>query len=95
MYSIVENKPKLREIYRQLYPLATKWKDIGTLLGISKPLVDKISSEQERVHECLQEMLSEWLKQIDPSPTWKELIDTLEVVDPAKAKEIADSLAQT
>lgn len=91
---IAENKPKLRDIYRKLYPLATKWTDIGTLLGVDKSILDKIGKEKNRVHECLQEMLSEWLKQIDPLPTWKELIDTLEMVDPAKAREIADSLAQ-
>ena len=54
----------------------------------------EISCKKKRVHERLQEMLSEWLKKIDPSPTWKELIDTLKIIDPAKAKEIADSLAR-
>ena len=76
-----------------LYPLATKWTDIGTLLGVGES-IDRISREKKRIHDCLREMLSEWLKQIDPTPTWKELIDALEIVDKSKAKEISESLAQ-
>ena len=33
-------------------------------------------------------MLSEWLKQIDPAPTWSAQAEAVEVVDPSKAKEI-------
>ena len=33
-------------------------------------------------------MLSEWLKKIDPPPTWEALADAVETVDPIKAKEI-------
>ena len=78
-----------------LYPLATKWTDIGTLLGVSEPILDRINRERERIHDCLREMLSEWLKQIDPVPTWKELIDAVEIADKSKAKEISESLAQS
>ena len=33
-------------------------------------------------------MLSEWLKQVDPQPTWKQLADEVNNIDPAKAQEI-------
>ena len=67
---------------------------IGTLLGMDEPILDRINKEKQSVHECLQNMLSEWLRQIEPLPTWKELIDAVEVVDKGKAKEMSDSLAQ-
>ena len=39
-------------------------------------------------HDCLQKMLSEWLKQVDSPTTWKALADAVESVDQAKAQDI-------
>ena len=33
-------------------------------------------------------MLSEWLKQVDPPPSWKDIADAVGMVDPVKAEEI-------
>ena len=60
------------------------------LLGIPKHVLDKIQSDEEGVEDRLQEMLSEWLKQVDPAPTWKDLADAVDVVDQQKAKEIRE-----
>ena len=68
--------------------LATHWKTIGTLLGISKPVLDRIRSDEEGANDRLQEMLAEWLKQTDPPPTWTALADAVEMVDSSKAQEI-------
>ena len=64
------------------------WKTIGTLLGVSKPVLDKIRSDEEGANDRLHEMLSEWLKQTDPPPTWTALADAMEMIDSSKAQEI-------
>jgi hypothetical protein len=75
-------------VFDKLLPLATHWKSIGTLLGVSKPVLDKIKSDEEGANDRLQEMLSEWLKQIDPPPTWTALAAAVEKIDSSKAVEI-------
>lgn len=87
-YTTADNKFKLKNTFTLLLPLATQWKTIGTLLGIEKHILDKIKSDEDGVNDRLQEMLSEWHKQIDPLPTWRDLAKAVERVDPQKAKEI-------
>ena len=36
----------------------------------------------------MQEVLSGWLKQVDPCPTWAALAEAVEPVDQVKAQEI-------
>ena len=55
---------------------------------IEKHVLDKIESDKQRVNDCLLEMLSEWLKQVDPPPTWNDIADAVERVDLLKAEEI-------
>jgi hypothetical protein len=57
-------------------------------LGVTKPILDKIKSNEEGANDRLQEMLSEWLKQIDPPPTWTALAEAVETVDSSTAMEI-------
>ena len=81
----MDEKPPLRDIYKELFPLATS---ISTFLGIPKHILDKINHDKEGADDRLQEMLSEWLKQVNPPPTWKQLADEVETIDPTKAQEI-------
>ena len=55
--------------------------------------MEKIKKDEDGVEDYLQAMLSEWLKQIDPLPTRKELTDAVEEVDVLKAQEIKKYLA--
>ena len=77
-------------MFKRLLPLAAHWRTIGTLLGVSKDVQKRIRSDEEGVNDYLQEMLSEWLKQTDPLPTWSALAEAVEMVDSSKAKEIRD-----
>ena len=77
-------------MFKRLLPLVAHWRTIGTLLGVSKDVQKRIRSDEEGVNDYLQEMLSEWLKQIDPLPTWSALAEAVEMVDSSKAKEIRD-----
>ena len=89
----IDEKPQLRDVYKELFPLSTDWKSIGTLLGISKNVLDRIRDDNDGVNDRLQEMLAVWLKQIDPLPTWKQLADEVEVIDPTKARKIREKYA--
>ena len=82
--------PKLKDVFNELLDLASHWKTIGTLLGLESRLLDKIKSDEEGAHDCLQKMLSEWLKQADPPPTWKDITNAVERVDATKAQEIRE-----
>ena len=84
------SRPKLKDTFKELFPLATDWKIIGGLLGLEKHVLNKIKAEEEGVRNCLYEMLSEWLKQVHPPPTWAALADAVETVDEHKAIEIRE-----
>ena len=85
-----DGKPKLKDAFKELFPLATDWKIIGGLLGLEKHVLNKIKAEEEGVRNCLYEMLSEWLKQVHPTTTWAALADAVETVDEHKAAEIRE-----
>ena len=85
---VLDDQPKLRDVFKRLLPLAEKWKTIGTLLGVESHILKNIKRDEEGIEDCLQAMLSEWLKQIDPQPTWMGVVDVMEVVDPSKVEEI-------
>ena len=77
-------------MFRKLLPLAFHWKTIGTLLDIPQHVLNRIQRDESGVNDCLRVMLSEWLKQVDPPPRWKDLADAVDDVDKQKAKEIRD-----
>ena len=72
-----------------LIPLASSWRMIGALLGLESGDLDKIRHNAEQdANDCLQMMVSKWLEQ--PTPTWKDLADTVETLNPQKARDIRD-----
>lgn len=81
-------KLKLKDVMKELLPLAARWKIIGTLLGIEDHVISRIKADEDGVCDRMQEMLSVWLKQIDPPPTWTALAEAVEVIDELKAEEI-------
>ena len=81
-------KPKLKDVFKELLPLATQWKSIGTLLGIEDHVLNRVKADEDGVNDCLREMLSEWLRQVDPPPTWAALADVVETFNELKAQEM-------
>ena len=69
-----------------LLGIASDWKIIGGLLGVEG--LDNIKRDEEGVRQRLRAMLEKWLKQVDPKPTWQELVDAVENVDATRAQEI-------
>ena len=92
--SSVGDKPKLRNVFKRLLPLAPDWKTIGGLLGVERHILDNIKKDEDGVRDCLHAMLSEWLKQVDPRPTWTDIVDAVEEVDSTKAEEIRQYVAR-
>ena len=94
LLTTTDDKPELKDLFRQLYSLAAQWKSIGTMLGVQANVLKAIKTDEVDVHDCLQAVLSEYLKQVDPSPTWKDVIDAVDATDPNKAKEMETKLAR-
>ena len=90
-----------------LYPVstacrecATKWEKIGLCLGLPKHLLDEIEKRnREDSVQCLDEMLSCWLKQTElisgyPLPSWRVLCNAIHEAgeNPALAGRIASGV---
>ena len=91
--TVTDSTPKLNAAFKKLLPLAEKWKTIGILIGLESHILENIKKDEEGVQNCLGKMLSEWLKIADPPPTWKDIIDAVQAVDPSRAEEMKKYLA--
>ena len=86
------NDKLLWNLLNDLYPVRAKWKVIGLGLGAKNSDLDTITGSHT---ECLQSILTEWLKGINPYPSWNALLDVLKapVVDEAKlAAELEEKI---
>ena len=91
--TLLGGKPKIKDVFVKLLPLAAEWRNIGVMLDISDDKLQAIERDRQQGNDCLREMISEWLKSIDPPPTWSKLADAVKPFHPAMAKEIRDSVA--
>ena len=74
---------------RLVFPLASKWKNLGSLLDIDKGTLDTIEHDYyKKADDCLREMLNIWLKKINPHPSWQMLADAVQPLDLAIAERI-------
>ena len=90
---VLDEKPQLKDAFKELLPLAPKWKTIGTLLGLHPDVLDKIKCDENNSDDCLQKMTSEWLKQASPPPTWANLVTTVLLVDKQQGQGIRQRIA--
>ena len=71
------NLPKLLNI---LVDASPEWMDLGLQLGVDQTTLRVIERDyRDMTKRCFMEMLSEWLKMIDPLPSWEELIAALKL----------------
>ena len=68
----------LNFVRKELFDARAKWYDIGIELDIPTSTLKSIKSMYNSPADCLVDMLDTWLKQIDPKPSWKVLINALE-----------------
>ena len=73
--------------------MAAYWKIIGACLGMESHVLDEISVDEKDSKNQLRAMVSRWLNQCQPSPTWRALADSVANVNRAKAKSIMDRFA--
>ena len=80
----------LKEVRGLLYSISRKWYDIGIELELTSDQLSTIRANNNRVEDCLREMLEVWLKTIDPPPTWKALGDALKA-EPVNEVALAEA----
>ena len=64
---------------------------IGLQLGLASTVLEGIEHQYARTEDMLRAMLKEWLKQVDPVPTWVALIRALKsktVKEPSLAEKL-------
>ena len=58
-----------REIIDVTWPHRARWRLIGTELGIDTGTLDAIDANNKKVEGCLNELITGWLRNINPRPT--------------------------
>ena len=72
-----------------LYPIAADWQNIGVFLNLPDSDLIQIESDYPgKCRDCVREMIRKWLKQVNPAPSWKNLAEAVEIVDPSIAERI-------
>ena len=80
----------LRTVRAAVWEARTKWMNIGIELNIIKTDLDAIKGAGDP-GDCLTEMLTLWLKQVDPLPTWSALIAALKQ-PPLGCQQLAEQI---
>ena len=86
-YFYTGKNPPLKQVYKELLPLANDWKGIGIFLGVLMSTIEQIKSENESSKDCLLQMLSELEKQ-DTPPTWDDIANAVKPFNKKKSTEI-------
>ena len=65
-------------VQRKLYAVNTKWYNLGLELGQQVSTLDRIDAKYRGdTSECFRQVLTEWLKGVDPPPTWQAMVNAL------------------
>ena len=89
-------------VVEELHEAAAKWKQIGTQLGMSTGTLNEIEVTSRDSKTQLLEMVTQWLKKVDPLPTWEAVIEVLKkgiigearLADQLKNKHCKENLAE-
>jgi len=78
----------LAAVQRKLFAVRTEWYNLGLELGQKVSTLDSISARYSgNPTECFRQVLKEWLKGINPPPTWQAMVNALKsptVAQPTK-----------
>ena len=79
LHPTVNTTPLLRDLYNYITPqYATKWRKIGTQLGLPTATLDIIKNDhKDRAEPCCNAMLKKWL-QVDTTASWSKLFTVIE-----------------
>ena len=69
----------LLHVLNLVLDVSTKWLDLGLQLGVKERELKCIEHDYGRhgAQTCLREMLSTWLKMVNPRPSWEGLLKSL------------------
>ena len=69
----------LRTVRDAVWDARTKWMNIGIELDLQQSDLTAIeAAHRSDIGRCLTEMLTLWLKQVDPPPTWSKMVAALQ-----------------
>ena len=85
------NKGSLWVVLNELVELKKKWREFGLGLNLQPSQLGAIGSTSSHPLECLSKVVSEWLNQSVPLPTWDALVAVLRT-QLVGEKELADTL---
>lgn len=54
-----------------------EWFNLGLNISIDKDCLTMIKQNNPNEDDCFRKMLLEWLKSVDPEPSWKDLLAAL------------------
>ena len=68
----------LRAVRKEVWDARAVWKDIGIELDLKVTDLDVISETNHgNVNKCFSEMLTLWLKRVNPPPRWSVMVEAL------------------
>ena len=68
----------LRAVRKAVWDARGAWKDIGIELDLKVTDLDVISGTNHgNVNKCFSEMLTLWLKRVNPPPKWSAMVEAL------------------
>ena len=80
-------------VLNEIHDARTKWYYIGIELKLDVSTLKAIESKYSDCKDCLREVITKWLKAVQPKPTWRSLVDALRrpVVDESKLAAVLES----
>ena len=68
----------LAAVQRKLFSVKTEWYNLGLELGQQVPTLDGIDAKYSSdPPQCFRQVLKEWLKGVNPPPTWQAMVNAL------------------
>ena len=68
----------LADVQRKLFAVRTEWYNLGLELGQRVPTLDSIDAKcSGDPSQCFRQVLAEWLKGVNPPPTWQAMVKAL------------------
>ena len=79
------------EVVREILVVQNKSETLGRVLKLPKVTVDRIIQQYCNPQDRLLHIIDEFVKQVEPSPTWRAIVDALKnplIDEPRLAREI-------
>ena len=71
------NEEDVPKVVCEILEVQIKSKTFGRVLGLAKVTVESIHMQHSDPQECLFEVLDEFVKQLEPQPTWRVIVEAL------------------